>query len=507
MPVLLALVLLLAVGAGAAALLFPAQQIAAGVRVSGLPLGGMGKKEAAQAVEDAFSPQRHVLTLLCGQEMALPQADTGLTLDTGSLIRDALAAEAPVELSLAPYLNWNDQAVRSSLERLSNQLKESHQETAYRLEGDVPNLQESVYQPGDALPTLAVTLGIPSSTLDLDGAQEAIFAALAGGSFTVDLTPFLQPLSPAEVSAAEILEQVTVAPVDARIAGGSAIPGSYGLSCEEEALDALLRQAQPGQTVHIPMEAVAPQVLGQEVYFQDVLGFCQTPHGNNEKRNTNLALACAALNGVVLQPGETLSYNETLGQRTREAGYQDAPAYSGTDLVDSLGGGICQVSSTLYLCSLYAEMDIVERVNHGYPANYMPVGLDATVSWGKPDLKISNSSAYPVKLVAETTDDFVRVWIMGTEVRDYYVRMAFGSSSDGYARSYYCRYDKETDQLIEKTDGALSGYFSVSIATRGEIGSNEAYINGNVRQQPDCSPSAEILEASKNYRSPNGGAQ
>ena len=507
LPILLFLVLLLA--AGGFLLLSPGKKIAQGVSVSGLSLDGLSKKAATQAVEDAFSPKGHDIVLSCGQEIALTQSETGLTLDTRSLIADALALEAPAQLSLAPYLRWDEASVRRCLERLNQQLAQSHQETTFRLEGDIPDLSENAYQPGDALPTLAVTLGIPSSSLDMDGAQEAIFASVSQGQFTVDLNAFITPLAPLAVSAAEILEQISIAPVDAQVdtATGTAIPGSYGLSCDEAALEALLTDAQPGQTVRIPMEAVAPALLGQEVYFQDVLGFCQTPHNNNEKRNINLALACKALNGVVLQPGQTLSYNDTLGPRTEAAGYQKAPAYSGTELVDSLGGGICQVSSTLYLCSLYAEMDIVDRVSHGYPSNYMPVGLDATVSWGRPDLKISNPYSTPVKIVAESTEDFVRVWIMGTETRDYTVRMAFGSSSDGYARTYYCRYSNETGELIEKTEAALSGYLSVSVPTRGEIGSEEIYRNGNIRQQPIGEPDEKTLEAAKTTRPPNTGVE
>ena len=509
LPLLLFLALLLA--AGGFLLLSPGKKIAQGVSVSGLSLDGLGKKAATQAVEAAFSPSGHDIVLSCGQDISLTQPETGLTLDTRALVTDALALEAPAQLSLAPYLHWDEASVRRCLERLNQQLGESHQETSFRLEGEIPNLSENAYQPGDALPTLAVTLGVPSSSLDMDGAQEVIFASVSQGQFTVDLTPFITPfitpLSPLSVSAADILEQVAVAPVDARVdaATGNVTPGAYGISCDEAALEALLSQAQPGQTVRIAMEAAAPRILGEEVYFQDVLGFCQTPHNDNEKRNTNLTLACKALNGVVLQPGQELSYNETLGQRTEAAGYQKAPAYSGTELVDSLGGGICQVSSTLYLCSLHAEMDIVDRVSHGYPANYMPVGLDATVSWGSPDLKISNPYSTPVKIVAECTEGFVKIWLMGTETRDYTVRMAFGSSSDGYARSYYCRY--KDGQLIDKTDAALSGYLSVNVPTRGEIGSDEIYRNGNIRQEPIGEPDAKTLEASKNHRPPNTGSQ
>ena len=508
---LLAALVLLAAGAGALLLLRGGSQtIAPGVTVSGLPLGGMGRKEAALAVQGAFDPATHPLILsLPGGEISLYREDTGLSLDSRTLLSDALSlgrGEAQIqELSLAPYLRLNDAALRSGLEEIARQLAQTRQDTAYTLEGTVPDLREDRMDSGTALPTLAVTLGIPSYAMDVDGAAELVWESLAQGRYTVDLSPALTAQAAPEADAGAILKEITLEPVDAKIdpVSKTAIPGTYGLGCDEKELDRLLKAADPGETVRVPLEAVAPAVMGQEVYFQDTLGFCQTPHSTNEKRNANLKLACAALNGVVLQPGETLSYNATLGQRTEEAGYQKAPAYSGTRLVDSLGGGICQVSSTLYLASLYAELETVERVSHGYPAAYMPVGLDATVNWESPDLKIRNTTDYPIKLVAEVDDGFVYIWIMGTETRDYYVRMAFGSSGDGYARSYYCHYDNQTHALLSKQEAALSGYLSIDTPTMGEIGSSQAYINGNVRDQPAHLPSEETLNAAKDYKEPN----
>lgn len=506
-PLLAALVLL---AAGALLLLRGSSQtIAPGITVSGLPLGGMSRKEAALAVQDAFDPATHPLTLtLPGGEISLYREDTGLSLDSRTLLNDALALgrEAQMrELSLAPYLRLNDAALRSGLEGIAQQLAQSRQDTSYTLEGAVPDLREDRIDSGTALPTLAVTLGIPSYTMDVDGAAELVWDSLAQGRYTVDLSPALTAQAAPDADAGAILKEITLEPVDAQIdpVSKTAIPGTYGLGGDEKELDRLLKAASPGETVRLPLEAIAPAVMGQEVYFQDTLGFCQTPHSTNEKRNANLKLACKALNGVVLQPGETLSYNATLGQRTEEAGYQQAPAYSGTRLIDTLGGGICQVSSTLYLASLYAELETVERVSHGYPAAYMPVGLDATVNWESPDLKIRNCTDFPIKLVAETDDDFVYIWIMGTETRNYYVRMAFGSSSDGYARSYYCHYDSQTHTLLSKQEAALSGYLSIDTPTIGEIGSSQAYINGNVREQSTHLPSAETLEAAKDYKKPN----
>ena len=339
----------------------------------------------------------------------------------------------------------------------------------------------------------------------MDAAWEIIRQSTAAGEFEIDLTEAAVPLAAEALDAGEILEAIAISAVDARmdLETLQPIPGSYGLGFDQRELSKKLKKAQPGEEFRISLQATAPEIMGREVYFQDELGFCQTPHGDNKQRCTNLALACQALNGVVLEPGETLSYNATLGQRTKEAGYQDAPAYSGTELINTLGGGICQVSSTLYLCSLYAELETVERVSHGYPSSYMPVGLDATVSWGTPDLKIRNNSSLPVKIIAEDQDGFVRVWIMGTETRDYYVRMGYSGSTDRYARSYVCKYDRLTHELISREDHLFSAYLTEDVSAKGEIGSQEAYVGGVVREMPPCSPTPETLEASLNYQEPN----
>ena len=145
----------------------------------------------------------------------------------------------------------------------------------------------------------------------------------------------------------------------------------------------------------------------------------------------------------------------------------------------------------------------MERVSHGYPSSYIPVGLDATVNWGAPDLKIKNNSDYPVKIVAEDQNGFVCVWIMGTETRDYYIRMAFSASDDGYARSYVCKYDSFTHEQISKEGHLFSSYLTSGISTMGEIGSEEAYMYGNIQERPPCYPTQRTLKAALNYKEPN----
>ena len=166
-------------------------------------------------------------------------------------------------------------------------------------------------------------------------------------------------------------------------------------------------------------------------------------------RKQNVKLSAAACDGVILLPGEEFSYNESVGERTTERGFKPAPAYSGTKLVDSVGGGVCQGSSTLYYAALLADMEIIFRINHGFPVNYLPWGLDATVSWGGPDLQFRNSSNYPVMLKAEVSDGHMKMWIMGTEERDYYSKLDFEIT--GYINP---------DEVIEE-HGPESGYRDV----------------------------------------------
>lgn len=478
-------------------------RIVSGVSALGVCLDGMTKREATKALDNQSLA---LLLSLPGKTLTLSEEDSGLRLDTRGLVKAAYAVGRTEEgLELAPYLSIDGSALRTRLEEEALTLSQGYVQTGWTLEGTMPDLSEDCFQPGDSLPTLAVTLGVMAYQLDVEAAYQETVSALNRGELEADLTPCATAEGGEKPDAQAILKDISLEPVDATLDEDSKepIPAVYGATVDEEALARLLEDAAPGETVRLEMEPVSPRVCGREVYFQDVLGFCQTPHSDSEKRNTNLKLACQALNGVVLEPGETLSYNATLGQRTEEAGYQSAPAYSGVELVDSLGGGICQVSSTLYLCSLYAELEIVDRVNHGFPVSYIPVGLDATVSWGAPDLKIKNDSEYPVKLVAEVQEGFVRIWIMGTETRDYYVRMAFSSSSDGYAKSFVCKYDRQTDERISREDGVFSSYLSDDLSASGEIGSGEIYRFGNVLEGPLCEPTPETLEEALNDQKPN----
>ena len=164
--------------------------------------------------------------------------------------------------------------------------------------------------------------------------------------------------------------------------------------------------------------------LGTEAFPYLISSFSTKYDASNINRSTNLEIAAGKINGKVLMPGETFSYNETVGKRTIEEGYKDAKIYANGQVVDGLAGGICQVSSTLYNSALLANLEIVERRNHSFPASYIGVGRDATVVYGVKDLKFKNNRTYPIKIEASVKAGVCQFDIHGLqEEKEYEVKI------------------------------------------------------------------------------------
>ena len=163
----------------------------------------------------------------------------------------------------------------------------------------------------------------------------------------------------------------------------------------------------------ITIPEITTNKIGNEA-FPDLLSTFSTKYdASNIPRTTNLKLAMKKLNGVVVNPGETFSYNKTLGKRTAEAGYKEAGGFAGGKVVQTLAGGICQISSTLYDAAVYANLDIVERHNHMFLAGYVEAGKDATVVYGAYDFKFKNTRKYPIIIKTSIGSGVARISIFG----------------------------------------------------------------------------------------------
>ena len=202
-----------------------------------------------------------------------------------------------------------------------------------------------------------------------------------------------------------------------------------GVQFDVAAVQAQLDAAAPGAEFLADAQVQFPPAATEELeqaMFRDVIGTCTTTCAGPWGRRQNIKLASAAINGRIYNPGEEFWYNATVGQRTEARGFQPAAAYSGGKTVTSIGGGICQVSSTLYYSALMADLQIVLRYAHMFDPGYMPVtGCDATVSWGGPDFAFRNSTNYPIKITTSYNDETnqLTITLLGTKTDDNYVEM------------------------------------------------------------------------------------
>ena len=152
-----------------------------------------------------------------------------------------------------------------------------------------------------------------------------------------------------------------------------------------------------------PMQVSIPQPKRLIGYVETEIGRAKTyyeTYASQYNRNENMRLATEAINGTVLEPGEVFSYNQTVGPRTAERGFKQATIFVGKEKVPGYGGGICQISSTLYMATKKTNLQIVERHAHSLPVTYCSRDDEATVSWGYLDYRFKNKLDIPVRIEA-----------------------------------------------------------------------------------------------------------
>ena len=229
----------------------------------------------------------------------------------------------------------------------------------------------------------------------------------------------------------KIAEEATVAPVDATVVSFDAATAAFqfadgknGVSVDSAKLyrdvESLIEGAGVG-TVELPAETVPFGVTLEQLKSRmQKLGSWSTISTNSADGNHNMKLAAAAINGSVIKPGGVFSFNEATGDSNKpENGYRKAVAISGGKKVMEYGGGVCQVSTTLYGAAIRSNMEITNRANHMWVSSYAPIGLDATVSYPYLDFQFKNPTDYPVYIVAGMSGTKVTVTLYGYQPPDY----------------------------------------------------------------------------------------
>lgn len=208
------------------------------------------------------------------------------------------------------------------------------------------------------------------------------------------------------------------------------IPGTDGIYIDADAtiaaLELAMRDPRTG-TISLPVKAFPPRISSaflQSLDVSTVVAEYETSFsraGEQKRRGKNIDIAAQKLDGLVVSPGELLSFNEVIGERSEANGFQKSWEIFKGEMVEGVGGGTCQVASTFHAATFFAGFDVLERLPHSRPSAYIPMGLDSTVVYPAVDLKVRNPHPFPVVVHAKTMGNRLRVELLG-KMRPVHVR-------------------------------------------------------------------------------------
>lgn len=405
------------------------QNIVSGVSIKGVDVSNMSKSDAKYKLDNYLSE-------VLPQEIKVKHGDFEATLSTSQIAVEfdtKSATNQAFSIGRQGNIFENDFYVLSSmfgktdinlnLKLDTDQLSKNLDEMSAQLPDKVTDSSYYIDENN-----LIVTPGKTGNVVDVETSIQNIKDAI------LSLSDLDQPIElavktqePEKIDIEKVHTEIYKEPKDAYYTQDpfTVYPSENGLDFKvsiEEANNILGDQTADEYT--IPLKVLYPNVttnmIGSEA-FPDLLSSFSTKYSvRATARTTNLKLAASKINGTVLMPGETFSYNKVVGARTIAAGYKEAPIYVSGEVVDGLGGGICQITSTLYNAVVYANLDIVERTNHQFVPSYVTASRDATVVYGSLDFKFKNNRNYPIKINCSVSDGIANFQIFGLKQDDDY---------------------------------------------------------------------------------------
>lgn len=295
---------------------------------------------------------------------------------------------------------------------------------------------------------LVIQKGINKEGADWEALEKLIVKAVEKHDYSSSIVCPMTEKGPQEVDFQKVYDEVHKKKKNATLDkknNYAVIPSQNTISFDVKEAQSQYESCELGDKIEIPLSIEEPEVTTEKLksnLFTTELASYSTTGGGSEGRRTNIALAVKACNGVILLPGETFSYNDVLGERTADKGYQPAGAYSDGEVVEQLGGGICQVSSTLFSAVLHTDLEIVSRANHSMPVSYLPMGMDATVSWGGPEFKFKNNFSYPIKISASYSGGTITFKIFGAAADKKKIDVEIKKTGEMSAETYRKYYDE-----------------------------------------------------------------
>ena len=402
------------------------ENIVNGVSINGVDVSGLSKEEAKTKIESIYNEKKEKdISLKYGEyETTLSPVLMEVDYKIDEAIENAYSIgkssnifknnydilfaliskkDIPLEMTL------NEEVTRQTIEDMNINLPDVVIESSHSIEDD----------------ELIIIKGKSGIIIDTDSLLAQVKERLNNQNASDDVIemPVINK-EPDPIDIEKIHEEVYQEAQDAYIVKDpfEIHPEVEGIDFDVEAAKEMLKEDK--EEYVIPLIITQPEItideLGEEAFPDQLATFTTRYDVSDVDRTTNLRLACQKINGTVLLAGETFSYNDVVGARTVAAGYKNAKIYEAGQVVDGLGGGICQISSTLYNAALLANLEIVERRNHQFVTSYVPAGRDATVVYGSTDFKFKNTRQYPIRIVATANAGIATISIYGIKEENEY---------------------------------------------------------------------------------------
>ena len=402
--------------------------IVKGIHIKGIDVSGLTQEQAKEKVTEAFIESLSADLILThnGEEIALSPADIYASFDIDEAVNLAynigrngnlfqqnfeIIAAFTSRYNISPGFSYSAELLEEKLTQIEQNLPDYVVQPSYTVEGNELKIQNG--KAGILIDRSTLTSQIVHVLNNLENATQKIeIPTISVASDPIDLDAIYQEVHKEAVDAYYTKDPFAV------------YPSSTGLDFSVSLDEAKAMLTEQKEEYVIPLKVVYPKVttndLGSEAFPDLLATYSTTFSTKNTNRSTNIRLATQKINGVVLMPGETFSYNQVVGKRTTANGFKVAAVYSNGEVSEGVGGGICQVSSTLYNAVLFSNLEVTERRNHTFHTGYVPAGQDATVSWGAPDFKFKNNRNYPIRIVATVSGGKITTKIYGLKQADDY---------------------------------------------------------------------------------------
>ena len=441
--------------------------ISKGIYINGIDVSNLTKDEAKSKVQAYYDEKlSHDIMLTHNDyELYINTSEISLQYDVESAINYAFNIGKEGHLlgdnyeifsailngvNITPTYKYDKDSLKSILNNISSELPDAVVESTHYIEDT----------------DLIITLGSSGYLVDVKeniSILEKAFSLLSFADNKIELQTLQK--DPEKVNIEELHSEIFKEAKDAYYTTDPYVvyPSENGLDFKisiEEAKNLISNPTE--KEVKIPLKVLYPSVttnmIGAEA-FPDLLATFSTKYAaSNKNRTTNLTLAAQKIDGYVLLPGETFSYNEVVGERTIAAGYKEAAVYENGQVVQGLGGGICQISTTLFNAVLLSNLEIVELHNHQFVPSYVKAGRDATVVYGLKDFKFKNNRDYAIKINCTVSNGVAKFNIWGLK------------QSTEYDVSVYANITSQTSNYIKSTT-----YRTLKL--NGEIVSTEKIAN------------------------------